>query len=116
MSLRDLIHGLFLAGRDPRVRGLFVLTLTLIAIASVFYQWAEGWNLLDSVYFSVMTLATVGYGDFHPRSVSGKIFTIFYVVVGLGLFVALASSLADNIINDRRSRRQHEREKHDHMS
>ena len=43
----------------------------------------EGWNLLDSLYFSVVTLTTIGYGDLSPSTAASKIFTIFYIFVGL---------------------------------
>lgn len=102
--LRDLLRGLLTAFRDPRVRALMVFTVTLITIASAFYSWAEGWRTLDAVYFSVITIATVGYGDLTPHTDIGKLFTIFYVLIGLGIFVATASSIADAIINERRER------------
>lgn len=113
MPLRDLIHGLLRAFRDPSVRGLLALTATLIAIASLFYHMVEGWRLIDSVYFAVMTIATIGYGDYAPKTDIGKFFTIFYVLVGLGIFVAAATAVANTIINDHRDRRQNGRGKRD---
>lgn len=102
---------MFAAFRDPRVRGLLVLTATLIAVASLVYHWVEGWRMIDSVYFAVMTIATIGYGDYAPKTDIGKFFTIFYVLIGLGIFVAAATAVADTIINDRRDRRENEKEK-----
>lgn len=109
--LRDLFLGLTTAFRDPRVRALMMFTVTLIAIASAFYRWAEGWRTLDAVYFSVITIATVGYGDFTPQTDIGKLFTIFYVLIGLGIFVATATSIADAIIKERRERYDREHRK-----
>ena len=43
----------------------------------------EDLRLLDSFYFSVVTLATVGYGDFTPQTDAGKLFTAVYVLVGI---------------------------------
>nr|WP_294848138.1 potassium channel family protein [uncultured Sphingomonas sp.] len=106
MPLRDLIHGLIRALRDPSVRGLLALSLTLITIASLFYNVVEGWRMIDSIYFSVITIATIGYGDFAPKTDAGKIFTIFYVLIGLGIFVAAASAVANTIINDGRDRKE----------
>jgi voltage-gated potassium channel len=103
-ALGDLFRGISAAFGDSRVRGLLALTLTLIAVASAFYMWAEGWGLIDSAYFSVITIATVGYGDFAPRTALGKLFTIFYVLIGLGIFVATATSVADVILTARRQR------------
>ena len=79
-----------------------MLTFAMIAVASLFYWYVEGWSYLDSVYFSVITIATVGYGDLSPQTALGKIFTIGYIFAGLGLFVAAASSIADSIIRSNR--------------
>lgn len=105
---RDLFHGVVAAFSDARVRGLLVFTMTLISGASVFYSWAEGWGAIDSIYFSVMTIATVGYGDLAPRTVHGKIFTIFYVLIGLGIFVAAATSVAETVLAERMRRQEKE--------
>ena len=105
-NLWRLLQGLKAAFEDDRVRGLLALTFALIAVASVFYWYVEGWSGLDSIYFSVITLATVGYGDFSPQTSLGKIFTIGYVFCGLGVFVAAATSVADSIIRAQRDRRK----------
>lgn len=96
--LASLVRGLRDAFSDPQVRSLLFITFTLVAVASVVYVWIEGWTYLDAVYFSVMTLATVGYGDIAPRTALGKLFTIFFALVGIGLFVVLCSSVAKQII------------------
>lgn len=108
--LRDLGDGLRAVFGSGRVQMLLALTATLIAIASVFYCWVEGWRPIDSVYFSVVTIATVGYGDFAPRTDLGKLFTIFYVIVGLGIFVATATAIADGIIARIREKEEGRRE------
>lgn len=87
---------------SPRVRALLGLTGTVVAAASVFYRLVEGWPLVDAVYFSVMTIATVGFGDFAPRTTLGKLFTIGYVVCGLGLFVATVTAIADSVLRELR--------------
>ena len=81
---------------------LLVLTL---AIGSVFYTLVEGWSLLDAVYFCIVTLATIGYGDFAPKTAAGKLFTIAYIIVGIGLLAIFAKRIAERLV-DRRLRRQ----------
>jgi voltage-gated potassium channel len=96
--VKRLWRGLAAAFADERVRSLVALAVALIAVASLFYWYVEGWSLLDAVYFSAITIATVGYGDFAPQTAWGKVFTIFYVFCGLGIFVAAATSIADSIL------------------
>nr|WP_247742437.1 MULTISPECIES: potassium channel family protein [unclassified Ruegeria] len=71
----------------------------MILWASVFYRYVESWSWLDSIYFSVVTISTVGYGDFSPETAAGKIFTMFYIIVGLGIFVTAATTVADTILS-----------------
>lgn len=106
-NLRDLLLGIVAAFKSPRVRGLLLFALSMVIMASFFYSWAEGWGLLDSIYFSVITISTVGYGDFSPQTPIGKLFTIFYVLIGLGIFVAAVSAIADVILARRETNHHH---------
>src|SRR4051812_40793164 len=81
-NVRRLFHGLGHALRQPEVQGVAQLALSLILITTIFYWFVEGWSLLDAAYFAVVTIATVGYGDFAPQTTLGKIFTIGYIVSG----------------------------------
>lgn len=62
--------------------------LTLL-LGTLVYHWLEGWNYLDSLYFSVISLATIGYGDFVPTTQIGRAFTIVYVINGVVILLAL---------------------------
>ena len=58
-------------------------------------QLEPGWSLVNAVYFSTATCATVGYGDLYPSSAASRIFTIVMMVVGVGLvFPVFASGVA----------------------
>jgi len=84
--------------RDPQFRALLVLYGVLLLVGTVFYVRTEGWSVLDALYFCVVTLATVGYGDFAPQTSIGKVFTIVYILIGAGVFVVLAAELAVGVI------------------
>ena len=84
--------------REPQFRALLALYGALLFIGTAFYVRAEGWSVIDAVYFCVVTLATVGYGDFAPRTPVGKLFTIVYILIGAGVFVVLAAELAVGVI------------------
>lgn len=75
-----------------------MLAGALIAVAAVFYRLIEGWLLLDSLYFLVVTIATVGYGDLAPHTALGKFFTICFIFGGIGIFVEAATAIAHAVI------------------
>jgi hypothetical protein len=97
ISLAALGRAFWSGFRDPEFRALFVVFSALIAMGTIFYMRFEGWSFVDAVYFCVVTLATVGYGDLHPRTTGGKIFTIAFLLIGVGVFVGLAARLVTEV-------------------
>lgn len=66
-------------------RLLVAAALFTLMLGTTFYHFVEHLRWVDSYYFSVVTLATVGYGDIAPKTDAGKIFTTFYILVGVGI-------------------------------
>jgi voltage-gated potassium channel len=56
---------------------------------------------LDSLYFSVITLTTVGYGDFSPSTRAGNIFTMFYIFIGIGIVLGFVNAVAERSMEQR---------------
>lgn len=81
--------------RKPRYRSLFLWFLLTLAAGTFFYSNFEGWSLVDSLYFSVVTLATVGYGDLVPTTEIGKIFTVIYILFGLSMLTTFVHAIAN---------------------
>jgi hypothetical protein len=75
--------------RDKDSRLVFYWAMGILLLGTVVYHWLEGWSYLDALYFCVISLATVGYGDLTPTTPEAKIFTIFYVVNGIGVLLAV---------------------------
>ena len=98
--LKKIGRGLSVALTDKSVQAVLAITVAIVSWASVFYHFAEGWSWLDSIYFSVVTISTVGFGDFSPETAPGKIFTMFYIITGFGVFVTAATTIADAIISE----------------
>ena len=71
--------------KDKEFRALFFWVLGILAMGTWFYARVEHWSALDALYFSVTTLTTVGLGDLSPQTDAGKIFTILYIFVGIGV-------------------------------
>jgi voltage-gated potassium channel Kch len=80
--------------KDRDTRGVVYVVILVLLVGTVFYHFNEGWSWLDSLYFSVITLTTVGYGDFSPKTDFGKVFTMIYIVVGLGILAGFISLVA----------------------
>ncbi len=78
---------------DQTVRRALQLSGLLLFILSagvLGYHYLEGWSLFDSLYMTVITLATVGYGETHPLTLAGRAFTIFLILGGMSIiFYAL---------------------------
>jgi voltage-gated potassium channel len=85
------IRSLFLLDviADKDSRNVFIWAASALLVGTIAYHFLEGWSLLDSLYFSVITLATVGYGDLTPTTPVSKLFTIVYVINGLSILLAL---------------------------
>lgn len=91
---RSLLRGL----KDEEFRVLFIVVVVVLVSGTLFYSRAEGWSMVDALYFSVITLATVGYGDLHPSTPLSKVFTILYLLVGVGILLAFIQKLAENAV------------------
>lgn len=83
---------------------IIMTIFAVIGVGAVFYHYVEGLSWLDSFYFCVITLTTVGYGDITPQTNIGKIFTMFYILIGVGIIASslsylLRSSLAKRMGN-----------------
>jgi voltage-gated potassium channel len=83
------------------LRQNFLLAIFLlgcvISFGTLGYMLIEGWGLLDALYMTIITLASVGYKEVHELSSNGRIFTIVFIIGGVGT-VAYALSAGVKII------------------
>jgi len=61
-----------------------IIAFYLIA-GTVFFHLVEGWRVVDSFYFTGVTLSTVGYGDFTPTHDISKVVAVFFAFSGIGV-------------------------------
>jgi len=87
--------------KDPEFRVLVAIFTGLIGIGTLFYHHYERLSWLDSMYFSVITLSTVGYGDITPQTPAGKVFTMIYILIGVSILVGVANILGRQIVSER---------------
>lgn len=80
--------------RDSQFTSLALLAGIAIISGTGFYSIVEGLRIVDALYLSVATLTTVGYGDLTPKTDAGKLFTVVYMLVGVGILLAFVTTLA----------------------
>ncbi len=69
--------------------------LIIIILGGTFvFHIVEEWRYIDSLYFTVVTITTVGYGDFAPQTDLGKLITVLYLFLGVGIVLYLFSMLS----------------------
>ncbi|MEM7114103.1 MAG: NAD-binding protein [Chloroflexota bacterium] len=86
--------------------------LLLIAVGTIVYTLLEGWTLFDSLYATIITITTVGYGDLSPQTQSGRIFAIFFTLVAIGLAgyaISSATAVIFETQQENREKRKYER-------
>ena len=68
-----------------RILNVILIFAVLILIGTLVYHQLEGWRYVDSMYFTVISVTTIGYGDFTPATDFGKIFTVFFSISGIAV-------------------------------
>jgi voltage-gated potassium channel len=82
--------------------GIALISLLIIIIVGTLgYHLIEGWDLLESLYMTVQTISTVGYGDYTPQTREGKIFAVMLIVFGVGSMLYTVGLLAEEMVEGR---------------
>jgi len=84
-----------------RLRIYLAILIAVILVGMLGMIVFENRSPLDALYFVVVTIATVGFGDIYPVTAAGKLLTIGIILTGVGCFVGLAASALDLMIEKR---------------
>ncbi len=77
----------------------FATFVALILIGTSGYHWLEGLSIIDTLYMTIITISTVGFGEVRVLSPLGRIFTMALIVGGGGLAAFSVSVAADFIMS-----------------
>src|SRR5256885_10143304 len=86
--------------RPPRFRFRYALVALVIAIAlgTLGFKLIEGWSIEDSLYMTVMTVTTVGYGEVHPLSQAGRWFNLPFMLFGVATVLYALTTAVQSIV------------------
>jgi hypothetical protein len=91
-------------GLDPiraRLKMLLVIFVAILIFGTIGFMAIEDRSLTDALYFIIVTIATVGYGDVHPVTPLGKLFTIILIILGVGTFLGVIANVTEMMLSKR---------------
>ena len=98
LTLKRLIKGLFHGFKDKRFLALLTLTIATLLSGTLFYSSVENMSYVDALYFSAVTLTTIGHPTLAPVTTFGKLFTIIYMFAGIGITIAMIARITLGIV------------------
>jgi voltage-gated potassium channel len=91
----------FKVNSQTRLRQGLIVLASILAAGTIGYMKLEGWSFGESIFMTVITVSTVGYGEVHPLSAAGRAFTIFLIGGGVSGVTLVFSALIEYIIEGR---------------
>lgn len=98
LTLKRLLQGIYHGFKDKKFLALFVVMLATLLSGTIFYSSVEEWDWIDALYFSAVTLTTVGHPELSPQTNFAKIFTIIYMFAGIGITFGMIARITLGII------------------
>lgn len=90
--------------KEPEVRAAALAAVLLLSGGTVIYHHLEGWGWVDSLYFTTVTTATIGYGDLHPTTSTTRLFTVIFAIVGIGILGSFLGAISRSSARNQRQR------------
>ena len=81
-----------------KISSILLLLLLVLVTGASGYMTIEGWPFLDSLYMTVITISSVGYGETHPLSDHGRIFTMILIFFGSGILLYSISMITAFVV------------------
>lgn len=78
-----------------RLRISLAILLVVLVAGTITFVFAEGYGFFDSLYFSIVTMATVGYGDITPKTIAGRIVALVMIVGGVSTFMGVLANATE---------------------
>lgn len=98
-----------------RLRYALYAVLVAVALGTLGFRLLEGWPWADSLYTTIQTVTTVGYGDVVPQTAAGRAFASLYMFVGVGAVLYILTSTVQTIVQSEMVATFGERRRHREM-
>lgn len=84
-----------------RVRVYLGIFIGVVLLGTLGFMNIEGAGLVDSFYYTIVTVSTVGYGDIAPVTMAGRFLAIFLIVTGVGTFIGVIANATEMMLEKR---------------
>lgn len=84
-----------------RLRFFLIALITVLFLGTFSFMTVEHLSFQDALYYNIVTIATVGYGDIHPETPAGRMLAIVLIVTGVGTFLGLIANVTEMMLNKR---------------
>ncbi|MFC1953555.1 potassium channel family protein [Chloroflexota bacterium] len=84
--------------KTQHLRMMVLLPVSVVLIGTVGFMILEKLPFVDALYFTIVTISTVGYGDITPATTLSKIFGVFLIIIGIGVFLTIVTSVAEMLV------------------
>ena len=92
-----------------KLKIFLIIFVSILIIGTVSFSAIENVSLADAFYFIITTISTVGYGDVHPITQSGKILVILIIILGVGTFLGVIANSVEMMLNFREKKQRNEK-------
>lgn len=86
-----------ISGNKPKLIFAAILLALLLSLGTAGFMIIESFTFLESIYMTIITISTVGYGEVHELSSAGKIFTAILILLSLGVLAYVASIITTQL-------------------
>lgn len=84
-----------------RLKIFLAVFLIVMILGTIGFVIIEKKTVVDAAYFVIVTVATVGYGDIHPVTQTGRLFAMFLIITGVGTFLGVIGNFTELMLAKR---------------
>ena len=98
---KEKLEGFWLVIRRENIDRIVILLLLIVCTSATLISLAEKWSLVDALWWSIVTLTTVGYGDISPVTPVGRFVATLDMFIGIGILATLSATLASILVDQK---------------